>query len=127
MSDDYSVGYGKPPRHTQFKKGHSGNPKGRPRQCKNVLTDIHDELDELVQVTEGGTTVTMTKQRALIKATIAKASKGHTASIKLLLDLKAQAELQRELKDTKPVLDEGDLQIIENFKTQILLDGGDHE
>jgi hypothetical protein len=30
MSDSYEVGYGKPPRSTQFKKGVSGNPKGRP-------------------------------------------------------------------------------------------------
>ena len=26
MSDDYKVGYGKPPKHGQFKKGESGNP-----------------------------------------------------------------------------------------------------
>jgi len=28
----YEIGYGKPPRHTQFKKGQSGNPGGRPRK-----------------------------------------------------------------------------------------------
>ena len=27
---DYEVGYGKPPKHTQFKRGQSGNPNGRP-------------------------------------------------------------------------------------------------
>ena len=26
---DYEVGYGKPPRHTRFTKGRSGNPRGR--------------------------------------------------------------------------------------------------
>ena len=31
-SNDYEVGYGKPPKTTQFKKGTSGNPKGRPRK-----------------------------------------------------------------------------------------------
>ena len=116
MSDDYDIGYGKPPKTTQFKKGQSGNPNGRPKHCKNVLTDIHEELDEMVNVTEGGKTVRMTKQRALVKATIAKASQGHTASVKLLLELKAQAELKREEHYTEPLIDEEDLAILENFK-----------
>lgn len=33
--DDYKVGFKNPPRHTQFKKGVSGNLKGRPKGSKN--------------------------------------------------------------------------------------------
>ena len=32
-NDDYEVGYGRPPKSGQFKKGQSGNPKGRPRNA----------------------------------------------------------------------------------------------
>ncbi len=44
MSDDYDVGYGKPPRRSQFEKGVSGNAKGRPRSTRNFLSDLRDEL-----------------------------------------------------------------------------------
>ena len=34
---DYEVGYGKPPHHTRFKPGVSGNPRGRPKDAKNLI------------------------------------------------------------------------------------------
>jgi hypothetical protein len=51
---DYEVGYGKPPRHTRFAKGQSGNPRGRPRGAKNFNTLLEEALDEPVTVTENG-------------------------------------------------------------------------
>ena len=48
----YEVGYGKPPKHTQFKKGQSGNPKGRPKQVQAhmpVGRIIRHSLSEEVQ------------------------------------------------------------------------------
>ncbi|TGY90322.1 hypothetical protein E5163_04130 [Marinicauda algicola] len=48
------VGYGNPPRATQFQKGKSGNPKGRPRLKKNLGTLIDEVLFKEVVITEGG-------------------------------------------------------------------------
>ncbi len=52
--DDDKVGYGCPPKHTQFKEGQSGNPSGRPKSRKSGSTDVSELLDEPVRVKTGG-------------------------------------------------------------------------
>jgi hypothetical protein len=49
---DYEVGYGKPPPHTRFVQGLSGNPRGRPRGAKNIKTLLPKALNERVVVTD---------------------------------------------------------------------------
>ena len=65
--DDYEVGYGKPPKHTQFKPGQSGNPRGRPKKTKNVDALLEKELDTQVTLQEGGQPIRITKREAIIK------------------------------------------------------------
>lgn len=45
---DYEVGYSRPPKHTRFKPGQSGNPRGRPKGAKGLNTIAHDVLTEKV-------------------------------------------------------------------------------
>ncbi len=87
MSDDYDVGYGKPPMHTQFKPGQTGNPQGRPKGSKNLKTDLLEELAETMRITEGGRERRISKQRALIKAQVARGIKGNDRAAAKILDL----------------------------------------
>ena len=64
---DYEVGYRKPPRHTRFNKGQSGNPKGRPGGAKNLSTLLSEALNEPVIVAENGGRRTISKGQAIIK------------------------------------------------------------
>lgn len=76
MAKDYETGFKKPPKKTRFKKGKSGNPKGRPKGTKNLKTDLEEELQELIHLKEGGKNKHVSKQRAVIKALMAKAVRG---------------------------------------------------
>ena len=82
--DDYDVGYGKPPKHGQFKKGQSGNPRGRPKGTLNFKTDLEEELQEDIRITEGGKTEVVSKQKAIVKRTAEKALKGDLKAISMI-------------------------------------------
>lgn len=52
--DDYEVGYGKPPKHTRFKKGQSGNPKGKEKGSRSLKKDLDAALNAKHTITLGG-------------------------------------------------------------------------
>lgn len=95
----YIVGRGKPPLHTRFKKGQSGNPKGR-RKGNVTVADVdavlNQVLNSLINVNENGRPQKMSKLRALITQIVNKGLKGHHASTNLIMSQLARRVVQTE-------------------------------
>lgn len=90
---DYEVGYGRPPRHTQFKRGRSGNPRGRPKGHQNIKTVLETLLNQKVTVTENGQAKRMTKRELMFAGAINRAAKGDPRALNTVVALMARLGL----------------------------------
>lgn len=84
---DYEVGYGKPPKHTRFKKGQSGNPKGRPKGCQNTRIELENLLNQQIIAQENGKTKTLTVRKAVLQKIVHDALKGVRHAQEMLFKL----------------------------------------
>lgn len=82
---EFPVGYKKPPRHTRFKPGQSGNPSGRPRKKVTLAESIERELNTRITVNEGGKQRRITKLDAIAKQQTNKAVNGDLKAAALLM------------------------------------------
>lgn len=90
--DDDDVGYGKPPKRTQWKKGQSGNPRGRPMGARGLKSDLHEELSakrSLPLKNKDGETkiISGTSQQLMLRSLATRARQGHVAAARVLIDL----------------------------------------
>jgi uncharacterized protein DUF5681 len=84
---EYAVGYGKPPQGTRFKKGTSGNPKGRRKGMPNLSTLITTIMEEPVIVNEGGKRRAISKAEAMMKQLANRALTGDHRAAQLLINM----------------------------------------
>lgn len=121
MNQDEDVGYGRPPKRTQFKPGQSGNPRGRPKGAKNLKTDLREELRAKMTIQINGTAVTASKQRLMLKTLSARAASGDIRAIKTLADLAMQIIGPEDADTAKRTLSPND----EALLAQIMEDRSD--
>ena len=80
------VGRGNPPKHTQYRKGTTGNPKGRPKGSKNLSTYLIEAARDQVSATVGGKTRKISKIQATAMQLATKAAGGDQAAMSKFLD-----------------------------------------
>jgi hypothetical protein len=111
----YTVGYGKPPVHTRFRKGQSGNPGGRPPGTSLVRAKALalEEAYRTVTVKEGRDTVALPAIQAIMRRQIALAARGNGPAQRAVIaavlaieeeEVRLAAEQRaREVEANKPI------------------------
>lgn len=96
--DDYKVGFGKPPKHTRFKKGESGNPKGRPKKKNTVSIVMENVADEEITIREGNKIRRLTKLEVLIQQHFNDAMKGKSTACKNILSMLNDHDQRKQIE-----------------------------
>ena len=120
MSKQYDVGYGKPPVHSRWKKGQSGNTKGRPRRA-SIADMMVAVLDRKVVVTRGRSKRRITKLEQLIGMLFERAAEGDPRLMKLALE-EARRHERPAPKPELPKLDPADEDVLKALYARLTRD-----
>jgi hypothetical protein len=119
---DYEVGRGKPPKHTQFKKGQSGNPRGRPRGAKNLATLVGEALDQKVTITEQGRRRKISKREAIITQLVNRSASADLKATTILLGMMQEIERRTGASTEPAALSEADREVLQFIRNRRLAD-----
>ena len=111
-SPTYKVGYGKPPEHTRFKQGQSGNPKGRKKQDKTIRSILHKISAEMVTAKLPEGERRMTALEFVLLSLRNRAAKGDSRATAKYIDLTLAAFGIGEADDIKRDISEEDRQLL---------------
>lgn len=105
--EDEAVGYGRPPKAHRFRKGQSGNPKGRPKGSRNIQAMVEGWLMRPVPMTLDGRSVMKPALEVMVAQMVQRAMKGDPKALKEAL-LLAERYGVAGSRETSPGLDLSD-------------------
>lgn len=126
VTENYPVGYCRPPEATQFKPGRSGNPRGRPKGSKCLKTLIRENLTEKVPVRTGSGQRKMSRIEALIHKLVQQGMNGNSRAIAELMKFYASAVPEEKCAVGTSIqgdLTAADIAVLNAFRQQILGEG----
>jgi len=120
-------GYKNPPKEHQFRKGVSGNPKGRPRKKKqsssdpglDLIASVHRELGKTISVQENGQHKEITKLEAFSAQLVAQSVNGKPSQQKMLLGLLMLDTHEETQKQTLEQLQSHDEDLLSELYDQL--------
>jgi hypothetical protein len=114
--NDDRVGHGKPPKHSQFKPGQSGNPQGRKPLFGNFASDLFEELNAETSIRENGVERKVSKQRAIINALVEAAISGNMRVASTLLAIFVRSLPAQPEQDQEPASEAADQDLLKRFE-----------
>jgi hypothetical protein len=99
--DSYQVGYGKPPAHSRFRKGQSGNPTGqrrRPNGTERLKKLISQEAYRPLTVRDGGDIKRIAAVQAVLRSQITSAVKGNVSAQRAIINAIQQLEAEPQAR-----------------------------
>lgn len=82
--EPYDVGYGKPPKHSQWQEGQSGNPSGKKKKDVSLHAKLKKLAAKEIVVQQNGVPVTMTQAEVMFAAIFNKAMNGDLGCTKFI-------------------------------------------
>jgi hypothetical protein len=122
--DKYPVGYGKPPKHTQFRPGKSGNSKGRRKGVHNFMTDVKRTLMASIKVKEAGRSRKISTQEGVLMMLREKALKGDARALDSCIELAGRFNNDPSEIGPTQSLAADDQAILDAFKKEVAADIG---
>jgi hypothetical protein len=92
MANDekYEIGYGRPPAHTRFKKGESGNPSGKRKGARSLRKELEKFFGTPIAVTDSGKRKQLLPEVILMKKLFSLAAAGDVAAMRAFFTIRKQ-------------------------------------
>lgn len=118
---DYVTGFGKPPTSSQFAKGKSGNPAGRPKGARSMRTLLQELLDQPVTISIKGVPRQVPAKQAVLTRLMSQALTGKTQDAALFVGLIKTTLPEQFAEEPDDALSADEAKLLEAIATKMLM------